>query len=426
MKVIGIANASKCFFGAKNATMKNEITFNTKFKQYDGLFYENEQVRLKTSSGKTTVCTVTYKSYESNIQIYISRELKSFFENDEAVDLENIVQERFCEYALARVEDVKNDRLILSESVMQKFQAETADEIVGVKIINNLNGYMMYIPFDSVEQTTDTIPTLRLNSKQRKLIDVELPTYISDFYLEDFSKDSESCLYKNAQDNLCLSDAKEYFPKSQAFKQYVKKHGIKYISIYPVTQDEYAPDPSSRLVSKMRSLKESLLKHFIGQKELTLRTVRPYPIDESESIVRVTRTTMNLLGVEETDNILLSYKGEEIRAKVLCIDDEPMIIHENRFKEPNKELNFVIGVPTHLRKKLHMSFINECVVVKRDMGYFFKKNMNNQMITIIGVILSIPFISDLKSIHLKIGIPTILALFFFYISFSEIREKISD
>ncbi|MDF2949047.1 MAG: hypothetical protein K0R07_1074, partial [Sedimentibacter sp.] len=267
------------------------------------------------------------------------------------------------------------------------------------------------------EKTKDRV---KLSVKHRRLLDIELPTYINQTYLDKYNE-SLGLNYESEDKNVKYDD---YYEASKWFKKSTENN-IEVISVFPIYKDVKKNKKISFLVDKMKQVKQKILAFFIGQKELTLRVIRPYPIDETENCIRMSETALKLLGIEEMDTVIIRNGKNFCRARVLTIDDDVIITNENRLKL-EQELSILVGIPSYMREELSLSFINSNVKVERDLGYIFRKNLDNQMTTIIGVVLSISVVDKIPNIIYRVLAITFLALFFLYLSFSEYRGRISN
>ena len=137
---------------------------------------------------------------------------------------------------------------------------------------------------------------------------------------------------------------------------------------------------------------------------------RPYDSDEGSDIVRMSLSNMNLLGVNEMDKVIIKYKGNSVKCRVLELKDE------NAFYETNVKtnINYAIGIPAHIRKKLGLCNIKSAVKVDRDTGFIFKKSINEQIVPIILTLFSINIFQDpsvlLKTLLSVLAVPIVVYL----------------
>lgn len=384
--------------------------------QYDDMpFRENERVWIETANTKT-IGVVTYKAYSNDQTAFLSPNLKDVC-TDQSIKLSKMPQYTLNRFLNAKVDQVKYDSIEISREIVDGIsQHKRPDELL---IVNNLNGFSLKLPLNNRHfYISERSTGIRLSIKHRRLLDVELPTYINQPYIDKHPELKK--YYHDEQTNITYDN---YYKASNWFKSYLKTNEVDLLTVYPIYHDDKV-GIIKRLQNVFIDTKRKALEFLIGQKSINLRTIRPYPIDESENTVRLSTTVMQLLGLEETDNVVIKNGNKDIKARVLCMDDLTTVQNENRIKD-EREVAFLIGIPTYMRKELDLTYINSNVTVERDLSYFFRKNLNNQIISIIGVIVSMSLLNDLD-LYLKIILNIVLALIFIYFSFSDIREKISN
>lgn len=401
------------FSGNKNFTMRHEITLNERVS--GRVFGENELVEVK-SSDSVFYALVTYKSVDSDIMAFVSPELKGSI-NTDTFEVNRLKQASIKNILKARVNCLHDNKVEISENLLRSLSHNENDRFI---LINNFNGYRLDLSTDDVVINENETDVLRLGIKHRRLLDIELPTYISNHYLEDLGQDIES-YYKSENDNVKFDD---YYDAVNSFKRTYNKSNLSMLTLYSIPDDKKRSIKST--INKKRKLVfTKILSFLIRQRKISLRVVRPCPTDESEITVRISEVIMKLLGLEETDNVIIRNGEHCVKAKVLLIDKDSIIAQENRLKF-EQELDIIVGIPAYMRVDLNLNYINSTVTVERDLVYLFKKNLNNQVLTIIGFLVSLSFIDKLISnIALKVLAYSIIVLLLIFISFSQIREKVS-
>lgn len=170
---------------------------------------------------------------------------------------------------------------------------------------------------------------------------------------------------------------------------------------------------------------------FIGKRELTLRVGHPYPFDEHQNLCRIHPNVRKLLGMEETDKIVISYNSKQITIPILDIDTEHIggLIKLN---EENEELKFIdshlfIGITALSRNELAIPSIGTSVIVKRSMFSLFLKHLNKLVLPVIALLFTvIQLYKDLNwSIALTVIISLALLPIIIYTTLSEERAKIN-
>ena len=400
----------------KNQGMRNEITFNSSLAETYA-YKENQLVELISSKG-SIYCSVSFKEYKGDKKAYLSFYLKSFSDGGNFI-IKEIPQGNVGRYYITKIQDLKMDKPVISKNIIDEISQNK--KIKDIIVVNKLNGYSLKLPIDKVANDMENQNRVTLNIKHRKLLDVELPTFISQTYLNQM-EGTLGEYYQSEYENVKYED---YYEANRKFINTIGNYNIDLLSIYPVFENEERKDFIKWMKEKFNGLIDKFLAYFLGQREIILRVIRPYPIDESENLVRLSKTAMELLGLEETDTILISNGEYTCKARVLLIDDWDIISMENRIKS-QQDLSLLIGIPAYMRNQLNLHYINTNVFVKRDLRYFFRKDLNNQVITIISFMLSISFFNNIKNTFLKLIAMVGFLILMVYLSFSEIREKISN
>ena len=215
-----------------------------------------------------------------------------------------------------------------------------------------------------------------------------------------------------------IREEKDTYNHKKNIKKVLNECGYPKLALYPIERE-----CTNKHKFKDRFM-EKILDIIIGGNKIYLKCVRPYETDESSNVVRVSRSTLDLLGIDETDNLIISYRDKKIKARALVID-EIESIKETNILQSESELNVCIGIPAHIRQQLGINKINVCCNAERDKRYLFKKNLNIQFISILATILAV---KQTFSNNNKVVI--ILLLFLIpcsvYIILSAVRNKISN
>lgn len=129
-------------------------------------------------------------------------------------------------------------------------------------------------------------------------------------------------------------------------------------------------------VSKAKVVVRRISDVFIGRSSVILMCRRPYKSDEGADIVRISKASMHLLGIQDMDMVTIRYTTNTVTCPVLAIDDELSFMRENK----PSEINLSIGVPVHIRSQLGIQDVQSSVYVERDTVFLLKKNMSNQTV----------------------------------------------
>ncbi|WP_462412396.1 hypothetical protein [Neobacillus sp. Marseille-QA0830] len=264
--------------------------------------------------------------------------------------------------------------------------------------------------------------TVKLSYLQRELLGFENPPdTLSPFYFNRYHdelalNDEQRQFINSHYANKKVHEIKTYEGKTKAKKIFTAA-GYYQPAIYPI----YQKHKKSRLFF-LKKVFVSLLNWLIRPSSLKLKVIRPYSTDESSNIVRISKSVMSLLGIEENDRIRILYRGKSIEVPVLELDS-PELIKETNIVTNESSMNLSIGIPAHLRYKLGIKQIGKTCDVERDMYFLFKKNWNLQFLPILATIIAILTLDPLGG-WLKLILSIIIVPFSSYITLSSVREKI--
>ena len=402
------------FKGNKNFTMKNEITLNSKYFTPGNNYDEHEFVEL-ISSNNRILCQITFKQYESNVRAYLSPALSKTHDSYKYV-IKKVKNKSFMNLYMANIDNVKNDIVEISHNIINDITEGKVNS--GIIVLNKLNGYYMTLDKSNYKVDYASIDRIKLSVRQRKLLELDIPTYIAEMYLNQLNG-SLSNYYTSEKDNVSYNN---YYETSENIKYNLQNNNIPYISIVPIYSVAINNNKTINYYLKEKLL-NYVLKIFIGQKKMQLRVIRPYPLDESDNTVRLSESAIKMMGLEETDSIIIRNGKYSTKARVLSTNDWSVISRENRLKS-EEDLLLTIGISSHLRDSLKLDYINTNVTIERDLFFLFRKHLNKQMITLIGLFVSLPAIDTLNSLKIKISIFILLIIILVYLSFSDIREKL--
>ena len=231
--------------------------------------------------------------------------------------------------------------------------------------------------------------TIRLNRKQRLFLGLELPRILTEEqwgFLEKRLTPDEmneiSSLY-GAPGRAQTEDADHKVKKS--CKKIIKKNLGLCTKIIPVL--ETVREPKKNIIN-------AICDFYVGKSTISLMAKRPFENDEGLDIVRMTRSNMNLLGIDEMDKVVLQYKNKKISCRVLDFENE------NSFLKTNKPspMELSVGIPAHIRNRLGIDDLSSAVKIDRDTVFIFKKSLNEQVVPIILTVFSAILFSDFSAL----------------------------
>ncbi|NLP50294.1 hypothetical protein [Bacillus sp. RO1] len=327
--------------------------------------------------------------------------------------------------------DVQLNRIIVSENMLNKLKAT---ESPYVELMNPHTGASFDFHLSQLAQQPglNDDKTIKLNYIQRQFLDYEQPPdYIPPTVLTNL------CLRTDdSNKELCLTDAEQTilketyghgkvlerisYQESLQLKKVLKKAGYYHTFMYPV--NHYYKE--SRKTPILKRLGNKLLTAFIGNKQLSLKVIRPYTSDETSNIIRLTKSTMTLLGIEEADTVILSYRNKTAKAQVLEMNDLDLI-KETNIMSSSSLMNISVAVPSTIRTHLGLNNIGKVIVVERDMAFLLKKNFNIQFVPIIAVMFTVLSVSILTT-WTRILLLLLFVPLSMYVTLSRVRYSISN
>ena len=247
--------------------------------------------------------------------------------------------------------------------------------------------------------------TVRLSRKQRICLGLEVPQYLTDRQWDRLEEildpDSDDCRIIHAlygSNDHVLDKSASYHDKMAA-KRIVSKGCPSNIKVIPVPE-------STRVRSG--GILRSVCNFYVGKSTISLIGRRPYDIDEGLDIVRMTRSNMNLLGIDEMDKVILQYKGNRVSCRVLELSDGEAFLETNLPISPD----LVVGIPAHIRKRLGVMDLSSSLKIDRDTSFIFVKSINEQIVPILLTLFSTNLFTDssviLSALLSLVAIPVVL------------------
>ncbi|WP_209121990.1 hypothetical protein [Alkalihalobacillus sp. BA299] len=387
---------------------------------------ENEYISLwNPKNGRSRRCIVKANSRFTqlhNIQIGLSTKQKLEITNGEANTL--LIQKYPCtsfrKIGLMNVNSIKEGNIIVSKDIYDSFDHHCSM----FELVNTVTGASFDIQRSNITSNPNLDDgTVRLNFLQRQFIDYELPPDIlSDYYYERFYNDSKAddkihYVLKHYENG----NAVPFFPyiERQALIAALQQVGYTDAKLYPL----YDYSVKREKHSLIKRTKNWIAEKMIRQATLQLKVIRPYSTDEASNIVRMSSHSLKLLGLEETDTIVLKNRATEVKVRVLAMDSVDLA-RETNIIPSESSLNISIGIPAPIRSELGLKNVGKVIEVQRCLPYLFRKNLNLQFFSIIAAVLTT--MSTGLSIGYMIMILCILIPISIYISFSKVRESISN
>ena len=405
----------------------NIIEFsNELMEKYD--IGENQNINLIDVKNATIkICCVKYNEKLKGNFIALNLSDRKNFSESSNIYIQKKSNIKFNKISVQSVDDILEGYITIPESYKSWGEKHGGKEF---ELMNEITGASMDISFDKIKYDNKIgESSIKLNYFQRLVLEGDLPQKIPKYHYEKFKTmlaedDDKLAVLTNHYENgkaltvEVLKTHKDSYNHKKVVKEVLGKAGYPVLGLYPISREEKAKENFiCRVIDK-------ILDITIGSNKIYLKCIRPYETDESSNVVRLAKGTLELLGVDETDNLIISYRNKKVKARALMINEIESIKETNIF-QTESELNACIGIPAHIRKKLGINKINVCCNVERDKRYLFEKNLNIQFISIIATVLAVKqnfnYNNKIVAILLLICIP-----FSIYLIFSTVRNRISN
>jgi len=177
-----------------------------------------------------------------------------------------------------------------------------------------------------------------------------------------------------------------------------------------------------------RRLSEVLTDRLVGNAELLLKAARPYPVDETKDIIRLTSTNLDQLGVEEGDRLFVCCGPEKQSLRAFKMDS-PELFEAANLKSSDYDPEYSVGIPAHIRRKCRIDDLSYCIWVKRDTAFLFRKHFSSHFLTLAVTLLTVvstvgTITQDAKILIISLIIYLLMVPSLVYLLFSGIRKKV--
>ncbi|WP_100333342.1 hypothetical protein [Bacillus alkalisoli] len=389
-------------------------------------------VLFNPSNGFFQKCVV-YERKRADLergQIVLAKSVKKQFLNEEytgKLSIQQAARFEFTSIQTQRASLVQENCVIVSENTFKQLQRLQSPFL---ELVNPYTGTSFDFNIHNVQVDEDiTDNEIKLNYIQRQFLEYEqlpelLPTYKS--LIHKKKTNSQECILADVEQELLENSYKNgksldklEFTQSLKMKGLLNKVGYRTTYIYPVNH-YYKVEEKKDWKEKVR---DTILNVFIRDKAIDLKVIRPYTSDETSSIIRLTKSTMTLLGIEEADSVLLQYRNKTARVQVLEMSDLELV-KETNVMNTSSTMNICVAVPSSIREQLGITNIGKVCTVRRDMMFLLQKNWNIQFVPIMAVLFTVLTL-DIFTTWMQILLITVFIPFSMYVTLSRVRYSIS-
>jgi len=315
------------------------------------------------------------------------------------------------------IDNLKEGIIILSEEDHRLI----SPDFVLYQLNHLFSGATYIISTDKILSSRELKPgQIRLSYFQRQILNLYPPAVIPETLLHrlvsfnQLSGESKDYLLDTYRDEkrITLSD----FHQSTKVYKTLCRANYEELQIVPVVESYKAKhlyfQETAYLVSDL----------IVGNREMLLKCGRPYPSDEDKDVVRISRDNLSLLGIEESDRVVIRFKNRHAVARVICIDSFDQISETNLLQKETS-INLMVGIPAHLRKALGVYQLDTGVIVERHAWHLFKKKAYMQCVPILALAFTV-FQTFPKNVTLAILIFLFSLPIVIYTVLSEVRNKV--
>lgn len=354
--------------------------------------YKNEIVLLTKKGGNGYInVTLTKREALDEKSFLASSHIKEvlMLKDGDDVELCRYISVRFDKIMTQKIDFIRENELVLSprDSEGKKI---ALDEYKYFELYNPITSDNIIVKRSHVridEELADG--TIRLNRKQRFCLGCELTQILSSSQWEMLETSLSKNEFEKIQEIFVGED--HILDKTASFKQKLDAKNI--LSRYFANELKLIPVLRSG-TQKKKSIARRLSDFYVGKSTTSLVCRRPYDNDEGLDIIRMTRSNMNLLGIDEMDKVILQYKDRRVSTRVLELDDA------EAFLETNLPIStdLVVCLPVHIRKQLGVLDLHSTVKVDRDTAFIFKKSINEQIVPVLLTLFSTNLFNDVSVI----------------------------
>ena len=329
--------------------------------------------------------------------------------------------------AVQRIDKVREGSIAVSDDLyheLKEIEEGRASKRRRFYRLNHLaTGALYYVPFDKIERDPSlAAQTVRLSRYQRMLLNLHAAPCVMDGVLEDLVENAEidqatkqSLFDRYARDALLVPDS---YDEQQSIMRNLRSCGYDTLQI-----TESAFEEPSSLWAKVP---KAISGFMVGNSSILLKSCRPFANDEERDIVRLSHSAMVHLGIDESDKVILRHGKAKARARALPIDSMERIMETNTIAR-EADIDPLVGIPASMRRSLGVCDLDEAVLVERDTGYLFRKNLNAQFMPVLLFFLAIvqtgylfgTVVLGYSLLASVVGLPIIA-----FIMFSEQRAKV--
>lgn len=291
--------------------------------------------------------------------------------------------------AVQRIDKVREGCIALSEDLYRELGA-IEDGLSSKRRhyyrLNHLaTGALCYIPFDKIEVDESLAPkTMRLSRYQRTLLNLSVPPCTLDEVMRRLVDEAGVDAETKQRIIACYERAPQFVPESYEEQKTIRRD-LRQCGYDAVQITASAFDEPAHFLS---GVPKAISGFVVGNSSILLKSCRPYDNDEGRDVVRLPRSAMVHLGIDESDKVILRHGKAKTKARALPIDSLERIRETNTIAR-EADIDPIVGIPAFMRRDLGVCDLDEAVLVERDTGYLFAKNLNAQFMPVLLFFLAV-------------------------------------
>lgn len=296
----------------------------------------------------------------------------------------------FSNVKTQKVDNIKEDVVVVSQKTIESAYPDFKNSKISLfSLHNSLTGENLIVKKSHIV-VDPCLPegSIRINRIQRTFLGFEFRDYIPSYAwdkllsLPSLEKDDFDAILRvyDKETHIVLSSAT--YNDKMIVKKILNKCLEYHLVLCPVVESFCGSTKKSPLFK--------IADFYVGKSTLSLACRRPYEIDEGKDVVRLSKNSMNLLGISAMDQVRVTFKDKTVVCRALELEEK------ESFEKTNLPMScdLIAGLPVNVRNKLGIMNIASCVKIDRDTPFIFRKSLNEQIVPVLLTLFSSNFITN--------------------------------
>ncbi|NLN71591.1 MAG: hypothetical protein GX137_02215, partial [Thermoplasmatales archaeon] len=365
------------------STPINSVGMNRRTANYIGVVHNEELLIHCNRTGKGAQVRTTIIEQNDDFILSLKRDTFSSYlcdENNRTLELICSLipfeQIRVSKIVPQPVNNIDQSTIYVSGSIYDKI-SEIDSKFFALRHLTY--GYTLIIRKKDIKQGSHLKDgRVSLSKYQRILLGADGSLHMAVDHLENLDSPGEDAGEDASWLRAVLYEGRE-FSERHSVSECLSKYDINKYVLFPL------------FLSKEDHLGEGALTRisnfFIGNSEIMLRSCRPYNSDEGSRIIRMSCENMKMIGIDESDQIILETGYSSVKVRAFSFENEDLARETNNIGRIFDNQS-IVGIPVNIRREINLSDIGSTVRVKRDTTFVLKKNLNIQLISLVLLFIS--------------------------------------